>query len=93
MKKYLFIALNIIGVFFAYCAFGILIYWLFKVEIFLPLELKRSIYMSIGVVFLLPIIAFFIIKFGNKPKVSRLLGFIYLSLWLIVLIRLVTQLN
>jgi len=93
MKNYQFIVLNIIGVFFSYAALGMLIYWVFKVEIYLPLELKRSIYIAMGTVFLLPIISFVNIKFGNKRKVSILLGFVYLSLWLIVLVRLVTQLN
>jgi len=93
MKNYLFIVLNGVGGFFAYVSLGILIYWIFHVEIFFPPVLKKSVVVAIGTIFLLPAISFVIVKFGNQPKISKIFAFIYLSLWLIDLIRLFALLN
>jgi hypothetical protein len=93
MKNYIFIAINIVGFFFAYCALDVLVYWLFHEELYFPSEIQKSVFIPIGIIFLLPIISFANIKFANRPKIDRILALIYIILWLIVLIRFIILFN
>jgi hypothetical protein len=94
MKNYQFIALNILGIFFAFYALAALICVIFHLDILVPHALQGFYIFSVmGTIILMPIISFVIIKFGNNRKISKLLGFTYLSFWLIVLVILVIQFN
>lgn len=87
MKKYLFTVLHIIALFLCYVAFGILIYWVFQRHIPLLVTVKNSYFVAIGTFFLLPIIGIVCIKFSEVIKVNRPLGYLYLVLWMVAVMR------
>ncbi len=87
MKNYLFIVLHLIGLFFGYCALGIGVYWLSNTDIPLSSEIKNSTYIALGTFVLLPIIGFICLKYGTGTVINKLLGYFYLSLWLVSVIR------
>jgi len=71
MKSYLFMLFHIIGLFFAYCAFGIVFYWIFHVHIFIPNSLKASYYLPLGIVTLLPMVGFICIRYGLANTIYK----------------------
>lgn len=89
MEKFLFSILHVIALFLFYVAFGILIYWVFEIDIPFPVRIKNSSFVAIGTFFLLPIIGLICIKFSKVTRVNRALGYLYLALWMISVIRFV----
>lgn len=79
--------LHIVDLFLCYVAFGILIYWVFQRDIPLSLTVKNSSFVAIGTFFLLPIMGVVCIKFSEVIRVNRPLGYLYLILWLVAVIR------
>ena len=86
MKKYLFIVLHIIGIFFGYIALGVVVKWIFDIS--LPTvsgsPLKK---VALGVVYILPILGFICLRFGKSQRFNKILGYTYIVLWVLVMIR------
>lgn len=76
MKKYLFNVLHIVALFLCYVSFGILIYWIFKIDIPLSIRIKDSSFVAIGTFFLLPIIGLICIKFSKDNDVYHRMFFL-----------------
>jgi hypothetical protein len=93
MKSYQFIALNIVAIIFSFFALGVLLCWIFPVDIFFPDKFPGPIITVEGMIIFMPAIIYFIVKFGKPPKVGIISGIIYLSFWIAVLIRLITLFN
>jgi hypothetical protein len=81
-----------VTLFLSYAAFGILIYWLFEIDIPLSIEVRNSSFIGIGVFLLLPIMGMACIKFNEVIKGNKALGYLYLILWMIAIIRFVSTL-
>ncbi|CAN5429918.1 hypothetical protein BH09BAC6_BH09BAC6_22940 [soil metagenome] len=94
MKRHVLIVANVFGSCFVLYALVVLYCWVFHVDIFVPKEL-RILFMSmvIGMIILIPIISFVMILWGKQVGFRRLLPIIYLVFWLIVLTKLLTDLN
>lgn len=87
MKNSLFIVLHIVALFLCYVVVGILIYWIFQINIPLPTKIRNSSFVAIGTFFLLPVIGGICIKFCKVFKGNKPLGYLYLILWIIALAR------
>jgi hypothetical protein len=85
MKNYLFAILHIMGLFFGYCAFGILVSWIINIHFPFPLSLEKTVYIDIGTFVLLPIIGLICVRNGPYALINKVLGYTYLLLWLVAL--------
>src|ERR1700761_2839398 len=95
LKSYYFITLNIIGNVFSMYALGVIVAWIFKFhDYYIPQK-----YNMFGAIFIMslivstPIISLIILRFWGQFKFGKFLGFTYLALWLVVMIRMFTLLN
>jgi hypothetical protein len=94
MKSPYFIALNVFGIIFSIYALLIVVSWISNFDLFFPNKYQVLVRVSgMALIVLVPIVSFIILKFGTQYKFGKLLGYTYLTLWLVVLIRIFTLLN
>ena len=78
--------LHILGIFFGYIALGVVVKWIFDIS--LPTVSGSSIkQVALGVVYILPILGFVCLKFGKPQKSNKILGYISIVLWVLVMVR------
>ena len=85
-RSLLFALIHILALILAYSALGIVLYGWFKVALPLLPDIKNSNYLAAGTFFLLPVLGFVCIKYSNSI-VQRALGYLYIILWVLVIIR------
>jgi hypothetical protein len=81
--------INVLGLFLAYDAAGITIYHWFEISIPLPKTIENSNCLSIGTFIVLPILGIVSIRYQSF-FLFRMLGYVYLGLWLLALFRLLS---
>jgi hypothetical protein len=72
---------------FGFFAFGVLVYWLFNIDILLLPEIKNSVYVAIGTFVLLTIAGIICILFKSYFHLNRIIGCAFILLWVIVVTR------
>lgn len=91
MKKYQ-LPLIVLWTFLEYNALGIIIYWFCKIKLPFEVNSKYSLPLAIGVIVIMPIVSYFLVRKG-QAIVNKTLGYIGLISWIIVLIRFLTLFN
>jgi len=86
MRTFLFICVHLLAILLSYSALAVVIYHWFKISIPLPEALDKSNYLAAATVILLPVLGFICIRYGND-RVHKILGYIYLILWLLAMLR------
>jgi hypothetical protein len=89
MKTTLLVIVHIVALALAYLALGVVINHWFEIELPLPEGLSKNKLLPFGVYYLLPVCAFFAIKFYWNI-LSKMLGYFYLVCWVLALIRFIS---
>lgn len=85
----LFIIVHTLALFLSYAAVCIIIYHWFKIDVPFPETIKNSNFLAIGTFFLLPVLGVVCIRY-HANFLLRLIGYVYVMLWLLVMLRLLS---
>jgi hypothetical protein len=91
MKKYQ-LPLLLLWVFLEYNVLGVILYWVFQYEVPFDASGIYALPVVIGMMIIMPIVGYFLIVKG-ETVVNKLLGYMSLISWGIVLIRFLTLFN
>jgi hypothetical protein len=91
MKKYQ-LPLLILWAFLEYYVLGVILYWAFQYKLPFDASGIYALPVGIGVMIIMPIVGYFFVRRG-ETTVNKLLGYIGLVSWGIVLIRFLTLFN
>ncbi len=91
MKKYQ-LPLLVLWVFLEYNVLGLILYWLFQIKVPFEATGLYAVPVVIGMMIIMPIVGYLFVRRGETP-VNKLLGYIGLVSWVIVLIRFLTLFN
>jgi hypothetical protein len=88
MKRYSILFLHGIGIFLAYVAIGVILKWIFEISIPVPFgSIVKSVALAVAVLILMPVIGVISIKFSGSKKIDKIIGYAYLILWVLVILR------